>query len=336
MKRVLLPLAVATALGSLALVNLTLADKPAYVYKGQWGGKGTGDGQFEGPGFAAVGPTGIVYCADSRNHRIQYFTSTGSFLGKWGSRGAGNGQFNWPGTIAVGPDGNIYIADMENYRIQYFTPSGSFLGKWGSKGDGPGRFQTNIRLAVSRTSGRVYVTDQHWNLPTGPLTTRVQIFSKTGGYLGQWIPPLESGDTCMCLGPDDTIYLTSRDPISAKGAVTYYTATGSSLGAWGSAGDGPGRFHAPQDIKYSPAANLVFIGDSKTGRIQVFTPTGTYITEWGSRGSGDGQFKWAAGIAVSPASPTVYVCDPENNRIQYFAPGNPPSTGCACCRSFGQ
>nr|NIT36459.1 6-bladed beta-propeller [candidate division Zixibacteria bacterium] len=75
----------------------------------------------------AVVSNGNIYVVDSNNHRIQYFTSSGSFLGKWGSEGTGNGQFSYPRGIAVTPDGAyFYVADCSNHRIQYFVDDQQF------------------------------------------------------------------------------------------------------------------------------------------------------------------------------------------------------------------
>ena len=127
----------------------------------------------------AVNPGGTVYVSDTHNHRVQYFTSTGSFLGKWGSRGAGNGQFSTPlGVAALHP--YVYVADVGNHRIQYFTSSGSFLGKWGSLGGREGQFRYPAGVATyiyrpydpGRGHDRVYVTDALW--------ARVQYFRWSG------------------------------------------------------------------------------------------------------------------------------------------------------------
>ncbi|NIT36042.1 MAG: hypothetical protein GTN49_06010 [candidate division Zixibacteria bacterium] len=67
------------------------------TYAGQWGSEGSGNGEFQGPFGVAVAANGDVYVVDADNHRIQYFTPTGSFLGKWGTRGTGDGQFDNPG-----------------------------------------------------------------------------------------------------------------------------------------------------------------------------------------------------------------------------------------------
>ncbi|MFH0847040.1 MAG: hypothetical protein V1894_03145 [Chloroflexota bacterium] len=50
----------------------------------KWGNPGSGDGQFNLPSGIAVDPAGNVYIADQYNHRIQKFTSNGTFITKWG------------------------------------------------------------------------------------------------------------------------------------------------------------------------------------------------------------------------------------------------------------
>ncbi|HAV43141.1 TPA: hypothetical protein DCX15_03905, partial [bacterium] len=48
-----------------------------YVFVGKWGDLGTEDGKFHYPHGIAVDTSGNLYVVDSRNHRIQKFTSTG-------------------------------------------------------------------------------------------------------------------------------------------------------------------------------------------------------------------------------------------------------------------
>ena len=61
-----------------------------WVPGGQWGSPGWAYGEFNGIWDVAVAPNGNVYVSDHENHRIQYFTATGSFLGRIGSRGLEN------------------------------------------------------------------------------------------------------------------------------------------------------------------------------------------------------------------------------------------------------
>jgi len=82
-----------------------------------------GDGQFEEPEGISVASDGSVYVADTRNYRIQKFTSEGVFVSKiegstWGT---GDGQFQSPSGVAVSSDGSVYVADSGNNRIQKFS-----------------------------------------------------------------------------------------------------------------------------------------------------------------------------------------------------------------------
>ena len=74
----------------------------------------------------AVDASGNVYVADTGNHRIQKFSSTGVFITKWGSFGSENGQFFSPMGIEVDASGDVYIADTGNHRIQKFRSNGIF------------------------------------------------------------------------------------------------------------------------------------------------------------------------------------------------------------------
>jgi tripartite motif-containing protein 71 len=337
MRRMLLPLGSATLWFLFGVVNLTLADTTTYVYKGQWGGKGTGNGQFEYGISVATGPSGYVYVTDSANSRIQYFAPAGSFLGKWGSEGTGDGQFRAASSLAVNSEGNVYINDKNNFRIQYFASSGSFLGKWGSKGTSPGEFNSLAGLAVSFDTGRVYVMDSYWEGELGHHQ-RIQYFTKTGSYLDGWEFPTSQGDRGyhgMCLGPEDSVYVTVELPPPGMSMVTYYTPTGSKLGGWGAKGGGHGQFLNPGAIHYSSFTDYIYVADNKPPRIQVFTTTGSYITEWGTEGSGNGQFLNAGAITAQLLAPEVYVCDSPNYRIQYFVPDDAaPPTECGGCNSL--
>ena len=83
----------------------------------QWGGEGTGDGQFVHPTGIAADRSGNVYVADSGNHRIQKFDPYGRFIAKWGERGSGEGQFEGPGGVAIDPSENVIVVDSGNHRI---------------------------------------------------------------------------------------------------------------------------------------------------------------------------------------------------------------------------
>ncbi len=77
---------------------------------------------FSDPSGIAVDNHGNVYVVDDGNHRIQKFSSSGTFLTMWGSSGSDDSQFNDPEGVAVDNRGNVYVADTGNHRIQKFRP----------------------------------------------------------------------------------------------------------------------------------------------------------------------------------------------------------------------
>jgi sugar lactone lactonase YvrE len=149
-----------------------------------WGSNGSGDGQFVTPRNVAVGPDGLIYVADSGNHRIQVLDQNGNFLLKWGSQGIAPGQFNEPWGIAVGADGTVYVADTWNHRIQAFTSTGEFLRSFGSHANVQtdpqaelGKFWGPRDIAID-AAGSLYVTD------TG--NKRIQKFTPDGQFIQAW------------------------------------------------------------------------------------------------------------------------------------------------------
>jgi len=100
----------------------------------------SGDGQFASPAGVAVNSAGEVYVTDYQNHRVQRFTSSGTFLNAWGSQGAADGQFSFPADVAVDPAGDVYVTEFGNSRVQKFDAGGTFLFKWGTDGSGNGQF----------------------------------------------------------------------------------------------------------------------------------------------------------------------------------------------------
>jgi DNA-binding beta-propeller fold protein YncE len=152
-------------------------DGLTYEPRGEWGSRGSEDGQFRYPEGVAIGDGGHVYVADMDNYRVQKFTADGVFVTKWGREGGGNGEFGSPTWLAADARGNIVVVDYSRERIQKFTADGAFMTKWGGYGLGDGQFSTPAQIAVD-ADGNVYVTDD------GRLD--IQKFTPDGAFVANW------------------------------------------------------------------------------------------------------------------------------------------------------
>lgn len=148
-----------------------------------WGKYGITDGTlgepgvFYGPRSIAIDPKGNVYVADTGNHRVQVFDSSGRFLSQHGGRGSEDGQFEEPVGLAIDRDGFIYVADTWNRRIQRFDPDFNLVSQWPFVGWESESAVNKPYLAVDGWGG-LYVSD--------PGNHRVVKFSSTGALVAAW------------------------------------------------------------------------------------------------------------------------------------------------------
>ena len=258
---------------------------------GSANGPGAGAGaraEVNRPRGIAVSPEGLVYIADTNNHRVRIFdprtgmvtTLAGSVQGFAEGVGAA-AQFNSPEGIAVAPSGIVYVADTGNHRIRQLNPAtGAVTILAGSEqgfAEGVGaaaQFQDPHGIAVA-PSGLVYVAD-------------------TGNHRIRQLNP-------------------------ATGAVT--TLAGSAAGFAEGVGVAA-QFYSPHGIAVD-RHGVVYVADTLNHRIRTIDPrtrTVTTLAGSGLPGDADGfgfarQFDSPHGVAVSPSG-IVYVADTGHNLIQ--------------------
>ncbi len=111
-----------------------------------------GDASWDNPYGMDMDEEGIMYVADTGNHRIvKIDNGAKTFIGQWGT---GLGEFRYPRDVAVDAQGRLYVADTFNHRVVVLDADGSFKMNLG-KAPGVG---TLNKIAVDEF-GRIYVTD---------------------------------------------------------------------------------------------------------------------------------------------------------------------------------
>lgn len=291
-------------------------------FKGMWGSRGSGDGQFDFPRGITVDSNGNVYVADRSNHRIQKFTSTGIFLDKWGEKGSGPGQFQDPIHIAADSKNNIYVTEeipeLSHFphptRIQKFTSTGDFIKQFAGAGFADGKFRRPRGITVE-SDGDILCVDS--------LNFRIQKFTSDGEFIRRW-GRYEPGDDRnwhlgdpfdIAVDPDDNNYVTDF----LHHFVKKFTPNGDFIRQWGSLGGGDGEFRQPAGIA-TFSGNSLLVVDVQNSRIQEFSREGTFITKWGSHGTQQSQFAGPRGVAINKIDGMHYISDTGNYRIQRFHP----------------
>lgn len=146
---------------------------------------GTGNGQFNGPRDIAVDASGNFFVADTGNHRIQKFNSTGTF--QWTTPGttasSADGQFNNPTRIALSSTGDVYVSDTNNDRIQAISSAtGAYILKFGYTGGGlycP-TLSAVKGMTIDTATNTIYAS------VNGVGCDNIYRFDATGTYLGRF------------------------------------------------------------------------------------------------------------------------------------------------------
>ena len=319
----------------------------------EFGSSGSSDGRFNSPsGLAVDEDNGILYVADTDNHRIQMLSVTGnsgsdslSFFEEFGTRGSGSTNFDMPTDLAVGNNEQLYVADSDNNRIKIYELTGGdrcssgndeiiddevcYDESFGSSGDDDGEFDVPTDLAVSKDNGDVYVVDSDNN--------RVQRFQSDGDY-----DNLEFGSSNS--NADDYLGTPSAIAIDKKSDYIYVAdSTTDSISVFDDDGnfkfnfeddDSGDDFTNPSGMVINDSDQILYVADTDNNRIRMFEltdgdncPSGTdevindevcFMKDFGSSGTGEGKFDKPEGLAYDDDNDLLYVADTENNRIQVF------------------
>jgi sugar lactone lactonase YvrE len=203
--------------------------------------------------------------------------------------------------------------------LGFFLPAAAqaqltFLNTWGRNGSGTSEFNSPTALTVA-PDGTVYVTDQN--------NQRVEYFSPTGGYLGEFgvsSTGRRNGDfsnpSGVAVNSSGTVYVADF----RNNDVQLFSETGNYESYFGNTSttdeSGNGEFSGPDGVAVGPTG-LVYVTDQGNDRVEIFNSAGVFQSTFGSLGSSNGEFNGPASLAVSSTG-LVYVPDFSNNRVEIF------------------
>lgn len=210
----------------------------------------------------------LVYCTDDMGHNVHVFTAAGQHLraftdGRASDTGAtsidyrtiqrSGPPFHYPTNVAIAPSGEIFITDgYGNARVHRYSATEKLLQSWGEPGAGPGQFHVPHGIAVD-AEGMIHVCDRE--------NSRVQRFTATGDYLGEWTnvarPSQIAFDDDGCAYVAELGFRAGRWPGTGEaelgatgGRVSILDQNGNTLVRFGGGEKpcAPGDFYAPHGI----------------------------------------------------------------------------------------
>ena len=250
---------------------------------------GSEPGQFDYPGGIAVDGSGNVYVADTDNHRVQKFTSDGTFLTQWGSAGQRTGAvLQSPGASRWTGAATSTWRIRWNDRVQKFTVGRDLSDPVGELGQRTGAVQRSLGHRGGRERQRLRGGYRG--------TDRVQKFT-----VGRDLPD-----------PVGKPRAANRGSSTIPGASRW---TGAATSTWRILEPPRAKVHLGRDlpdpvgkrgqrtgaVRLSPGASRWTGAATSTWRIRTTTACksspsdGTFLTQWGSGGSGPGQFYYPVG-----------------------------------------
>lgn len=225
----------------------------------------------QGASDIVVGSDGLIYVADTWNHRVLVLDAEGNLVRELGRAGevtdtnnstdpsVSPGLFYGPRGIAIS-DGEIYVTDTGNERVQVFASDGTFLRAFGGTGSEPGQLLEPVGIAIG-PDGLVYVSD------TG--NERISVFEKDGTPVRQIAVPEWAGQfgqqAYLRFGSDGLLYITSP----GNGYVLVWNGNEFTQIAQGVVG-------SPVGIAFTAGGELMLTDTSasKVGETEVVLPDG--------------------------------------------------------------
>ncbi len=117
--------------------------------------------QFSRPQSLSIDEDGLLWVADSCNHRIQVIDwreDKPRSVAILGAQGAELGELQYPYGLTLSKDGTIIVSEFGNHRVQQWNREGKPLASWGAAGSQPGEL-TQPWSAALDSKNRVYVVD---------------------------------------------------------------------------------------------------------------------------------------------------------------------------------
>jgi outer membrane protein assembly factor BamB len=240
--------------------------EPDGTFVEEWGGSGSGPGQFDftrgngdGYGTLAFAKDGSFFVLDVGNRRVQHFDARRTFLGEWGGFGTRPRQFTDPVGIAVAADGSVWVLDDIRSVVERYTPDGEVIGV----------FDPFTQQPINRGANSLAI-DGHGNLYVSSVApSEVFVFDPKGEFLrsvgsGQFYE--QAGN--MSIDAEGRLFVTQGPDRGSAPGILMFAPDGSLLGGFEPSGDGVDQLVFPGGIALDGKGGM-YVEDSDPGSTRL-------------------------------------------------------------------
>ncbi|XP_070570493.1 tripartite motif-containing protein 2-like [Ptychodera flava] len=269
----------------------------------QFGGNGSGDGQFSGIYGLTITRTGNILVCDYDNPRAQSFNMSGKFLHllKFTQLSSNPSLFD----AAVAASGDILYTDDDQNRVVVCDERGKVL-----KCFGEGKFRRVAGITVCPVTGTVYTADDSSNV--------IVVHDQDGNYIKSFGGPGNkegefSSPWFVCTDSKGNVYVSDKD----NNRIQVFDGYCRFRYTFGSEGSGDRRLKSPSGVAVDKRG-YIYVSDSGNKRIVKYKPGGKFLCRIDSDSDG---LSSPQGICLTDDEPfaKVVVVDNENCCVNIFA-----------------
>ena len=256
------------------------------------------------PTGVAVSDNGHVIVTECYYDCITVLDREGKKLKSFTS--SGNIKFFSPHSVAITPDNFILVTDK--HKIQKLTMDGKLIASVGQQGSKPLEFNVPIGIAISPTTGHIYVADcyNHRIQVLNPDFTFSYSFGSKGSAEGQFSSP-----RFIAIDNQGLVYVSDR----YNHRIQVLTSEGKYISKFGTHGFGPGQLQSPTGLVINN--NLLYVAECNNHCVSIFTTDGQFVSSFGEFGNKKDQFSGPIGITLDNEG-YLYICDRYNNRLVMY------------------
>ncbi len=243
---------------------------------------------------------GTLIVSEYFSHKITFLDTDGKRVGSIGSYGRRKGEFNHPSGLAITERGTLLIADRDNHRIQELKLNvNGILCVGGTKGSGPLQFNKPEGIAVSPTTGKIFIADcyNHRIQVLNPDLSFSHFIGRLGTEPGEFKHPFD-----LVFDSQGFLYVTDRcndrlQKFKPDGTVHAVLCNG---------------LDGPTGITIDDQDSL-FVCEYSTDLIAAVSTMGQFLPC-----ELQGRCQGPYGIKFNQYNGDIIVCDTRNNRLLIF------------------